>query len=578
MKKKHGLAFPYRQRSVLHIDVGAETFEILSLEQQDAKALLGGRLMALALYDRYAAYDHMDEKSYESGNPVVFASGSACDISMPCCNSYTIVTKSPVTGRLSVTSVASPFAQALLGCGYAAMVITGRCRKLSCISLSDGTVEFSDAEPYHDLTTTEVARKVGSTHTIIIGPAGEHVVSHASLVVDGQNVTRGGVGMVFGLKNIKCISLYPQTNGREPYDSESMGLLKQAYMKDLEASKIGKTMVREGSIALLSKANQHGWAAIDDYSMRIDGRLWGLCSRGKEEKNPPGTQLCSACMEHGQLGIQSAMALGSNLELFDSRSVQQLVNRCLENGLDPLSAGSVLAWARKSRQDGLLGFLPDMQRSSGMLYLRMLDAMAYRRGAGEQLSKNLYQLGEQFGGSEHAYTALKLELAPFDYRALPVQALLTSLGDGSLVLGELLWGNHYRRGDERRLASWALFIQQFTYAMESVGLCSWVSLPLFARPFLHYPWYKGKRKAFSRLARLASLSEGYELTFQDIEAFGEKALRMEMEINNRLTGDQGRYGNLPDQLLVNGKSNYRFSQVVPLARLLDAYWSLVNGK
>ncbi|MGH0053160.1 MAG: aldehyde ferredoxin oxidoreductase N-terminal domain-containing protein, partial [Sphaerochaetaceae bacterium] len=321
MRKKLRLAFPYRQRSILHIDIESETFSSVPLQEDEAKQYLGGRLLALMLWDRFADYGKLGKDAYESGNPVVFAPGAAVDIPLNYCNSYTVVTKSPVTGSLSVSSATSSFARAIAGCGYAALVITGRSRRLCSFSITNGEVEFSDAEAFHDLTTTEVARKVGITHLVVVGPAGEHFVPFASLAVDNQNVTHGGVGCVCGMKNIKFFTLSPKNTGREAYDPHRLGLLNQAFLKDLGKTRLGKTMAKEGSIALLSKANHHGWAAIDTYSMRVDGRLWGLCARSIPEEIQLDDSAISVCQDHAHLDLESAMALGSNLELFDSRSV-----------------------------------------------------------------------------------------------------------------------------------------------------------------------------------------------------------------------------------------------------------------
>lgn len=578
MKKKRALAYPYRHRSILHIDIGSETYSQLPLEEGEGKALLGGRLLALTLWERFAQFDQLHEKSYESGNPVVFAPGSGVDTPLSCCTSYTVVTKSPLTGQLSITSASSSLAQAIVDCGYSALVITGRARRLSRFSISDGKVEFASSEEFHDMLTTEVAKRSGASHVVAIGPAGEHLVSHASLYANGQNITRGGVGLVFGMKNIKFFTLHPHLHGRESYDSERMGKLSASLLREMNSTKIGRTVAEQGSIALLQKANHHGWAAIDTYSMRIDGRLWGLCPRSSEQLSEAKVPTCPVCTEKSNFELESAMALGSNLELFDSRSVQQLVSRCLENGLDPVSAGSVLAWARKCRQDGLLVFLPDMQRSSAMLYLRLLDAMAFGRGTGEQLGKSLAELVSLYGGSDYAFMVQKLPLPPYDYRALPVQASLAAIGDDTLVLGELLWGNRHRRGNERRLASWALFAQTLGYAMEGVGLCPWVAISHFAHPLLHFPAFKRTKKAFAQLAELASLAEGYEIDSSWMVSYARTCLRKQRELNSRLRGKSGPYGELPDQLLVNGKSNFRSAQVVPLARLLDAYWSISSKK
>ena len=578
MKKKGTLAFPYRQRSILYIDIASESFEIIPLSEDDAKAYLGGRLLALELWRRFAVFDELEAKYYESGNPVVFAPGSASDLSMLCPTSYTIVTKSPITGKLAVGSASSSLAAAIAGAGYSAIVITGRARRLLSFKIQDGGVSFAAAEAFHNLTTVEVAKQTASKHVVAIGPAGEHLVAHASLVADNQNIRCGGVALVFGLKNIKFFTIDAATTGRDSYDPHRFGLLNKSYAQALSKSRIGRKVAKEGTLALLSKANHHGWAAIDNYSMRIDGRLWGLCPRSRDEQASEEELSRPFCEEKSGMDLQSTMALGSNLELFDSRSVQQLVTRCLENGLDPISAGAVLSWARKSRMDGLLAFLPDMQRSSAMLSLRLLDAMAYQHGNGEQLGKTMEELVGTYGGAEHAFTVDNLPLPPFDYRALPVQALLASLGDERLVYGELLWGNRYRRGNERVLASWALYVQQLSSALESVGLCPLMLLPSFAHPLFHFPYWKYKRKNYTCLAAFASLGEGYEIHAQKMMEFGKKAETLQQHINSMLVGERHPAGRLPDQLLVNGTSNYRRSQIVPLARLLDAYQGLLRHK
>ncbi len=578
MKKKQTLAFPYRQRSILHIDVATETFSQISLTEEEAKQHLGGRLLALWLWQRFADFELLGDDSYESGNPVVFASGAASDLAMPCSNSYTVVTKSPVTGSLSVSVANAPFAQTISDCGFSALVITGRSRRLCSFAIADRSVVFQNAEAYHNLATTEVARKVRGEHLVAIGPAGEHFVLHASIYVDSQNVTHGGVGRVLGMKNIKFFTLKTHKAGRESYDAKLLGQLNQKYLKDLGKRKLGRMMAQNGDRAMLSMANRNGWAAIDNYSMRVDGRLWSLTPQEAPPHFPLEDPSCPVCESHDDLDLETSLALGANLELFDKESVRQLAERCLENGLDPVSTGATLSWARACRLEGKLSFLPDMQRCSVATYLRIIDAMAYCQGTGEQLSLGLIELVGKYGGAEHAYAVEGLPLPPFDYRALPVQALLASLGDNTLVIPELLWGNHYRRGNERRLARWAVNTQKLAYAYQSVGLCTWIGVPSFDHLLFHFPYFFNAPKVYARLAHLAGLCEGYKVAPSRMKEYGEKALQMQLSINDRLKKRSGRFGKLPDQLLVDGKSSFKKNQVVPLARLLDAYWSLLGRK
>ncbi|MDD4572648.1 MAG: aldehyde ferredoxin oxidoreductase N-terminal domain-containing protein [Sphaerochaeta sp.] len=582
MTKKKIMAFPYRQRAILLVDLSQESWKKIPLSETDAKSLLGGRLLALSLWDTYASYGSLDSHLYEVGNPVVIASGAASDTSMLCADSSTIVTRSPVTGKLAVSSGSNTLSKTLLGCGYAALVIVGRSRRLCSLEIDTQKVSFANAERFHEMTTDELQKQFHDRPLLCIGPAGEHQVPYASVVYSGLNITRGGVGMVFGLKNLKFILFQAITSGRESYDTKELGLCTKRYLTKLKKTQIGKEMQEEGPATLLKKANRHGWAAIDNYSMRVDGRLWGLCPKEQPTLQSSDDAVCAGCPIAGSsvsprqnlLDFSSLMALGSNLELFDARRVSLLIHRCAENGLDPISVGSILSWARKTRGEGGLAFLPDLGSFTVMQYIRIIDAIAYRKGTGEQLAEPFAKLVSMYGGAEHAYMVDAQALPPFDYRGLPSQAILASIGDDTLVFAELMYGNHYRRGNERKLARWAVFSQDLRYAMESLGLCSWLTIPYYEKMISRFPNFLRPGKAWKQLAKFASLSEGYQVTPQAMSEIGRRAWSLQQEIDNKLTNRSGRYGSLPEQLLVDASSNYSASQVVPLARLLHAYWSL----
>ena len=579
MEQKQHMAFPYRQRFILLVDVGQETWEKIPLSESESKTMLGGRLLALGLWDKYAEYGNLGSQAYESGNPIVIAAGSASDISLSCCDSFTLVTRSPVTRQLSVNTSSGPLARALHGCGYSAMVIVGRFRRLSGFEIDSHSVQFSNAEKFHDFTTTEVENHFVGKNLLALGPAGEHQVPYASIWADGTNFGRGGIGTVFGLKNIKYITLLPSISGRESYDPKRLGTTIQKYQRTLRKSKIGDLIAKEGSVTLLKQANRHGWAAVDCFSLRRDGRLWGLSSYQDFKAVDPAVQGCAGCL-HGCLqtsvkgmplpDFSMGLALGANLEIFDYHSVSLLMERCSETGLDYYSVGAVLAWARKTRPEGTLSFLPDLSRATVQQYIHLIDAMAYRKGTGEQLSHTLDKLVAQYGGAAYAYAVNGIPLAPYDLRGLPAQALLTALGDDTIVIKELLAGNRYRRGKERQVAIWAIFSQDLRYAMESLGLCYFFSLPCFDKPFLWYPYRFYRKSMFSFLAELVSVTEGYEVTGKQVASYGRTAWALQRKIDKTLR--KGNLaGTLPDQVLVNASSNYPVAQVVPLARLLDTY-------
>lgn len=555
--RRRDRSFAYRGRKVLHINLSDETSRLIQLSEEESKQYLGGRLLALMLWERFTSFDKLDPSLFEAYNPIVLAPALAADLAPESCGSITLVTKDPQIQQLAVSTVQTSFSTALLNCDYAAVVLTGRCRRLTGIRLDHGQVEFFDAESFHNVTTEETKRRAKSSNVLCIGPAAEHQVAHASICINNENIPyTSPLALVLGLKNVKLISLVPHASGREGYDPNRLGVFKKRLQRRYRFSELAKRVDEEGSVRMLERANTFGWAAIGSSRLRYDLRLVHLYERYDEGSDT--------------YTLIEALALGASLEIFEPSRVAQLARRCKENGLDPVAIGNLLSWARVARKEGTLSFLPELQSRLIANYLKVLDAIAYGKGSGYQLGRSFDHLVAEYGGKEGCYCVGNKALGPFDYRALPTQALLASLGDHRVVLGELARGGHYRRGKERRSASWALYLQQLWGAQESVGLSPYLDLPIFSRTF---PYLKCRYSRFAIIALIASVSEGRTFTAQSMATIGKKAVVLEREINARLGWKEPAFA---EQQLLDGRSNFPKSQVVPLARLRSAYHELVK--
>jgi aldehyde:ferredoxin oxidoreductase len=542
------------RRNILVIDLEEERYERIMLTEVEAHELFGGRLLALSLWKQYAQSDGLAPSEYERGNPIVIAPGPAGEIGIEDPSSFVIVTRNPVSGRIGIDVGSSVFGEAILGLGYVAVVIVGRSRRLGAITINEEGIHFSSAEELYDLGAGAVGRRIKRGYLLVSGPAGDRYSPYASLVAAGQNVGRGGVGAVFGRKNLKYLNFDPPELGREVQDVHRLGKYNRRWARRRDRSKVMSRLAQYGSLALIDQANRHGWAGIDGWTGRFDGRLWALADQVEV-----GSRL---------LDLPTAVALGPNLGVFETEHIIALAQRCTELGLDPVATSALINWARFTREEGLLTFLSDFKGSAEERYEPLFDALAYGRGtAGAALTKPLDQLVERYGGGQYAYLVQKMPLWPFDLRALPANALLTAMGDQTIVYGELLRGNRHRRGNEGRLARRARFAQVLTAAAQCVGVHSVALAGLSSRPLL-----VGKRQSFLHLAKVASLSEGRDISVSQLIDYGRRALVLEAEINTTLGATFKAH--LPEQLLIDGKSHFKKIQVVPLIRLLDAYYSL----
>jgi len=504
--------FPYRQRKILVVDLEKESSKFVVLEQDYCKRYLGGRLMSLSLWDSYCDYQNLAPFSYEAGNPIVIVSGACSDLDTPYVDGYVITTKSPVTQSLVTFAGHGPFAKVLFGCEVCALVIKGRRSRLTSLAIDGLDVHFSTDETLHNLAVSDCLARLNSSHSIILGPAGEHQVPYSSISIDHENIGRAGLGQVFATKNLKAITFKCLKKERAGYDSEQLGKLGEIYRKLEHYQK--KT-------DLVGYSERNGWAAVNCFRDRTDGRLWAL---------------------KGRNDFAQYFALGTNFLKFDGDDIKPLIDQCAELGLDPYSTSVVLLWARKHfSQD--LSDIP-----------HILQGIAYRRGNSAMLSD---------GGDKDFYCVGNLELAPYDLRALPAQALLVSLNDDTLVYPDMICGNHFKRGKEGKYARRAVFCQDLRFAMETLGLPYSLSIPYFNQ-YLNF-----FMKPFAILARLASAGEGYFVSEENMRAYGRQCYRLRKEINDKLGYKEPR--TLPLEVMVDPSSNYIRDQVITLPRLLEAY-------
>lgn len=482
--------FPYRKRRYLVVNLDKGSFSYEELDRKTGRNTMGGRALALELWDRWSEPSVQEKTLFDEGNPIVIAPGCCSTVLSLPAQGYAIVTKSPVTGNIAIGCGSGPFSDAFSAVGVDAIVFLGRQNRLCLVEITDSSIAFHVDETLHGLRTEEVAdEKIsGQGHILSVGPAAERGVPEASVLCDGENVGREGIGLVFAQKNVKGVFLRGSGEKRKSYS-------------DGEAAFFSQSLSRVPAPPNPYDAGARGgWIALSGFSDFTDGRLWAI--RKATDR------------------WVKRIALGPNLGLFSSARIDALLDICDSIGLDPISAGMVLA----------------NEISQGKVDKEHLGEELGKLG--KDASLGLFDRGDGVG------------LLPFDLRAVPGMALLSTLGD-DIVPCRLLQ-DHVKGRDAARFI---LMEQLLCRVGQSLGLDEIHSI-------------KPKRE-WKLMVLAAEASEGHPCTVEDLLALGMRTMEKEKEIAVRLRARTSLP--VPRFFQVEPMQGDKEGRVVRIARLADDY-------
>jgi aldehyde:ferredoxin oxidoreductase len=148
----------------------------------------------------------------------------------------------PDKGSFSRSSFGGAFAPELKFAGYDGIILKGKATAPVYIWINDETVEIRDAATLWGLDNFALQAELWTRHgtktrVASIGPAGEHLSMHATILTDDTSVTgMGSFGAVMGSKNLKAIAVQGTGSVRI---ADPQGLLDHVkYTQDLQTRKL----------------------------------------------------------------------------------------------------------------------------------------------------------------------------------------------------------------------------------------------------------------------------------------------------------------------------------------------------
>lgn len=224
---------------LLRVDLTNETFTDVVIDKEMARKWIGGTGFGVKiLADEVPAGVEWDDPA----NRWIIAGGPLSGTIMPGSGTVSVVTKGPLTNGAVATQPNGFFGAFLRFCGYDGIIIQGQARRWSYLVITTDGVELRDASHLlgkdtwetADLIKEEFGKKEHGMSVAAVGPAGEHLVRFAPVVIDKDHVaSHNGNGSVLAAKRLKAIAV-DRGKGKIPVaDKEALGAVAKQFKDEV---------------------------------------------------------------------------------------------------------------------------------------------------------------------------------------------------------------------------------------------------------------------------------------------------------------------------------------------------------
>lgn len=524
------------------------------------KAFIGGEGMAMKImWDEVPPGTH----PFAPQNKIVFGTGPLCGTGVPCSGRTNITSLLPSSPFYGITSshMGGYFATELKYAGWDLVVIEGQASSPVWLRIEDDKVRIEDArwiwgKGIFD-TQAMIAGFMGKEAQVAaIGQAGENLVN-LSVIRTGTSHSAGGHGGVMGSKNLKAIVV--KGSGKVGVADEDK--LKEVFagcIKKLKENGVtGSGLPAYGTAVLVNIINENGVLPTNNFQTGVfpdaDDISGETMAAKYLKKKDPCFRCPIACgrycetdkVKGGGPEYETVWAFGSDCGVKDLAKVIEANYWCNEYGLDTISAGSTLAAAMELYQLGLVkksdfGDGPELAFGHAESIVEWTKRMGAASGFGAKLAQGSYRLCDSYGRADLSMTVKKQELPAYDPRGIQghgVQYATSNRGGchvrGYMISPEIL--GLPEKLDRFALdgkSNWAKIFQDFTAAIDSVGLCLFTSFAMNADDY----------------AGLYNAVCGTALTGGDFVTAGERIWNLERVFNLR-AGIEPAQDTLPPRLL-----------------------------
>lgn len=395
----------------------------------------------------YYLYKELDSRidPLSPKNKIIIAPGPAQNTMIPITGRYAVGTKSPLTGHFLDSHAGGFLGPEIRSAGYDLIIIEGKAEKPVYVSIKDENVEIKDAKHlwgkffFETESTIRNEEKELKMRVIAIGPAGENLVAFSCLTADiHHNTGRGGLGAVFGSKNLKAIAIKgskKSTNGNQEKIAE---VRKDFLERSKKAKDSGVGMFKYGTSNAVAYSNEMSQYPTRNWQSGVFEEYEKLSGVVMDEKFTAIKHPCYNCPigcsstldasgfdwtkqeEVARPEYETMAMLGGNCGISDHETIIRANNMCNQLGLDTISTGSAIAMTMEAVEKGHIKGpeFEGVEFGNGEKIFEILEMIAYRKGFGDILAKGVAQAAKHWGVENLAIHVKKLPFAAWDPRGL----------------------------------------------------------------------------------------------------------------------------------------------------------------
>ncbi|MHA1453992.1 MAG: aldehyde ferredoxin oxidoreductase family protein [Promethearchaeota archaeon] len=372
-----------------------------SISDKTIKSYLGGRGLAGKLFvDDVESKINLDPLSEE--NELVFATGILTGTIVPTSGRLALVTKSPLTNTIFFSNTGGYFAPDMKKSGYDALIIRGKASTPQYLVINGENIEIKDASKLWGLNTRETLNELKKfegekIHILVIGPAGENLVSFAYIMNDGDHRAfgRGGVGAVMGSKNLKAIVVKKQTKKIPVANAELLKKLVKPAMDKIKLVPITRAALPMfGTASLVNLINEIGMLPTRNFQEGYDERAEQISGEEIRKSILQESEGCFNCPircgrmtkvggSHGKGPEYESLLLGTNTGIYDLEAVTKANYECNLLGLDTITTAGTISCAMELVEKGILPE-PDIKFGNKDILVPLIRKIANKKGIGAE--------------------------------------------------------------------------------------------------------------------------------------------------------------------------------------------------